>query len=213
LETLSTDDLIRLARRFGLDLPDDLNRVFMVEELLDASLDDQIQAEDDSLFDEAHPEPAGGLPSHYNETFIGVLLRDPVWAYAFWEIRQADREAHEARSDFGGYSLRISFSASSKDASNGDSFTIQVSPSDDAWYLCLPGGTGWHRVELLCLHGDREERLAVSVPFKVPRGSPCPSDVRSNGKLPEIFALSGIDELKVLQGGDRESRLPQHCDA
>lgn len=213
LETLSTDDLARLARRLGLELPEDLNRVFILEELLDAGLDEEEEEDEEALADGAHPNLEEPLPASYNETFIGVLLRDPVWAYAFWEIRQADREIYEQDPSFSGYALRVAYPTVSKGGTESDPFTIPVSAGDSAWYLCLPGGSGWFRVELLCRRGDREERLAVSSPFKVPRGVPSPDIYDGKGEAPPLFTLSGLDELKVLQGGDRESRLPQRCDA
>lgn len=213
LETLSTDDLAHLARRLGLDLPEDLNRVFILEELLDASLDEEVEEDEDALADGAHPNPEEPLPASYNETFIGVLLRDPVWAYAFWEIRQSDRDAYEQDPAFAGYALRVTYPTVSKGGAESAPFTIPVSKADSAWYLCLPGGSGWFRVELLCKRGEREERLAVSAPFKVPRGAPSPEIFEAKGDAPPLYTLSGLDELKVLQGGDRESRLPQRCDA
>jgi len=213
LETLSTDDLARLAHRLGLDLPEDLNRVFILEELLDAGLEEEAEEDEEALADGAHPNLEEPLPASYNETFIGVLLRDPVWAYAFWEIRQTDRELYEQDPSFSGYALRVTYPTVAKSGAESDPFTIPVSKGDSAWYLCLPGGSGWFRVELLCRRGDREERLAVSSPFKVPRGAPSSEVFDGKGEAPQLFTLSGLDELKVLQGGDRESRLPQRCDA
>lgn len=213
LETLSTDDLARVARRLGLDLPEDLNRIFIIEEVLDASLEGEEASEDEALIDGSHPDPTEPLPASYNETFIGVLLRDPVWAYAFWEIRQVDRELHAQDPSFVGYALRVTYPTVARGGTEESPFIIPVSLSDSAWYLCLPSGTGWFRVELLCRRGEREERLAISAPFKVPRGEATPEIFDAKGDVPEVFVLSGLEELRVLKGGDRESRLPQRCDS
>lgn len=211
LETLSTDDLTRLALRFGLDLPNELSRVFVISEILDAS--SEFDSDDgDELFEDAAPEPVGGLPQSYNETFIGVLLRDPVWAYAFWEIKPSDREPREQDPRFGGYRLRVQPLGSSKGTNGAENFTIPVGVADSAWYLCLPAGTGLYRVDLLCVVGSSEETLASSSFIRVPRGTVSTASFHKDGES-SILALSGLDELMVLQGGDRESRLPQRCEA
>ena len=218
LDTLSTDDLSALAKRLGLDLPEDLNRVFIITELLDASAEEDEEEERDNLREETFAPSSDGLPSGYNETFIGVLLRDPVWAYAFWEIKAADREAHQSSARFEGYGLRVTMLAGPKGPVKGDSFSVAVGAGDDAWYLCLPSGAGWYRIELICSIGAEERTLALSNPLWVPRGALSPSPEgsgadRAEGARSAILALSGIDDLRVLHGGDHESRLPQRCEA
>ncbi|MFA6505515.1 MAG: DUF4912 domain-containing protein [Treponemataceae bacterium] len=212
LETLSTNDLSRLALRFGLDLPGELNRVFVISEILDASSDDESDEVDDQLVEETDAKIVSGLPLGYNETYIGLLLRDPVWAYAFWEIRQTDRETREKNPQFGGYQLRVTALTGPKGSPVGESFSIPVGVADGAWYLCLPGGTGWYRVTLISVIGSTEEPLAHSAAIRVPRGGVALAAVRADGEPPSILTLSGLDELVVLQGGDRESRLPQRCE-
>jgi hypothetical protein len=213
LETLSTDDLTRLAVRFGLDLPSDLSRVFVISELLEASADGEPEDDDDQLLDDSDAGVVGSLPQGYNETFIGVLLRDPFWAYAFWEIKQADRTAREQHPQFDGYRLRVSPLSGPKGLPQGESFTIPVGVEDGAWYLCLPGGNGWYRVDLLCVIGTMEEVLAHSTPIRVPRGSVSPEALPADGDVPAIFSLSGLEELTVLQSGDRESRHHKRCES
>lgn len=214
LETLSTDDLSLLALRFGLDLPSDLNRVFVISELLEASSETEVyDDEDQQLVEDTEPGIVTGLPQGYNETFIGVLLRDPFWAYAFWEIKQADREAREQNPQFDGYRLRVTSLSVPKGMTQGDSFTIPVGVSDEAWYLCLPAGLGSYRVDLLCVAGSSEELLARSAPIRVPRGCVSPSAVPEDGEHPGILSLSGLGELLVLESGDRESPLPQRCES
>jgi len=130
LETLSTADLALLAESLGLDIPSDLNRVFVIEELLETytEIDRALIPEDNELA----VIPSNGdtklhLPERYNATFIEVLLRDPAWVFAFWEIRHQDRDLYEGSSDFGGYHLRVSsldISPSGKGKSAADSFII-----------------------------------------------------------------------------------------
>ncbi len=208
LETLSTDDLAELAARLGIDFPPELNRIFVIEELLDASADEEDEADD--LVEDDQAAPSSGLPENYNATFIGVLLRDPFWAFAFWEIKGSDREAWEKAGEFGGYRLRVCPLPASRPGSENGAFTVAIEPEDTAWYLCLPRGGGWYRVDL-CAVRDREESvLASSAPFRVPRGSA--GLAAMDGPAASLLSLSGVADFRVLDGADRQSRLLQRCE-
>lgn len=210
LDTLSTEDLTLLARRLGLDLPEDLNRVFIITELLDAAAEDDDEP-DGELREDEIPAASDRLPSTYNENYISVLLRDPLWAYVFWEIRQSERDARENDPRFGGYRLRVAELAGPNGPVRSDSFSVSVGASDDAWYLCLPGDAGWYRVDLICLCDGVEKTLAQSLPFTVPRGA---DDLGAgDDDCFPLLTLSGLNDLRVLRAGDRESRLPQRCES
>ena len=214
LETLSNGDLVSLADRYGLDMPSELNRRFVVEELLEASADvDSAEVEDGALRDEDGEEAPEGIPETYNESFVNVLLRDPVWAYVFWEIKTQDRQAREHEADFEGYFLRVSGPRGAKAGGVESSFVVPVGKLDDAWYLCLPGETGWYRIDLCAVMGKSEDLLASSPPFRVPRGRIAVSETDLSVTAAEMLALSGISELRVLQAVDRQSRLPARCEA
>jgi hypothetical protein len=220
LETLSTGDLAQLAERLGLDIPSDLNRIFVIEELLetDTEIDRALIPEDNELA----VLPADGdaklhLPDRYNATFIEVLLRDPAWVFTFWEIRSQDRDFYEGAPDFGGYHLRLS----SLDAlplregkSSPDSFIISVEPTDSAWYLSFPSSQGLFKVELCVLKGKNEIVLAVSPPLRVPMNVSALSVLNGQDDSPQtkILNLSGWDDFHVLRTVDHVSRLPQRCE-
>jgi len=213
LETLSTDDLAELAGRLGLDFPPELNRIFVIEELLEASADDDENGvEGDDLIEDEQATLSDGLPDRYNVTFIGVLLRDPVWAFAFWEIKASEREEWERASDFGGYRLRVTALPASWTGLENGSFTVAIGPEDSAWYLCLPKGGGWYRVDLCVVRDRAETVLASSAPFRVPRGSAAlpEGDV---GAVPSLLSISGLAEFRVLNSADRQSRVLQRCES
>lgn len=212
LETLSTDDLAELAGRLGLDFPPELNRIFVIEELLDASADDEEDGvESDDLLEDDRAVPSSGLPETYNATFIGVLLRDPFWAFAFWEIKTSERETWERANAFVGYRLRVSPLPASRGGTENGSFTVAIEPGDAAWYLCLPKGGGWYRVDLCVVHDREETVLASSAPFRVPRGSVGLSASGGASASP-LLTLSGLTEFRVLDAADRQSRLHQRCE-
>jgi len=168
LESMTTGDLIRMADNLGMDIPPELDRIFIIEELLEmASPDDviddisdlqNIAAEDqkvkteDSLQADQNIVDLGlaesvPLPKHYNITYIEVMIRDPLWAFVFWEIKDQDKDHYERMQEFEGYYLKVSPCAALKsgkpEATSGQAaeadgvFKVQVTPADTAWYLGL----------------------------------------------------------------------------
>lgn len=214
LETLSTDDLSRKAESLGIDLPPDLNRVFVIEEILDALQEDEDPEEqelEESETDEAQAPEEKPLPDYYNATFLEVLIRDPLWAFVFWEVRQIDKDQFEKASQFEGYFLRVS-SVPYQAKKTDESFVISVDPLDTAWYVCFPSQKGWFKVELCVQTGNSEQVLAASQPIKIPS---CPGpDLYSENttSLKGILDLSGMGQLKIIRSEERRSRLPQRCE-
>ena len=88
LETLSTADLISLADDYDIDIPVELNRRFIIGELLDVA--DELQKENKNEMIIASSagtaEDVDKLPESYNETRVDVLLRNPPWAYVYRDI-------------------------------------------------------------------------------------------------------------------------------
>jgi hypothetical protein len=133
-----------------------------------------------------------------------------LWAYVFWEVRQSERDQRENDPRFGGYRLRVAALSGRDGPVRGESFSVSVGVSDDAWYLCLPGDAGWYRVDLTCVCDGVEQTLARSLPFTVPRNA---DDLRGGEDAFPLLTLSGLNDLRVLRAGDRESRLPQRCES
>ncbi|GHT73161.1 hypothetical protein FACS1894124_1120 [Spirochaetia bacterium] len=226
LESLTTNELTVLADSRGIDIPPGLERIFIIAELLEAASDDDFPPDDDEALPPAASDfrESVALPKRYNITYIDVLIRDPLWVFAFWEIKNCDKETHENASDFGGYCLKVS-PADGAGMSPADEypFTVPVGITDTAWYLGFsrgggadgedtagrgagsagicqtPRGNGHLRVELCVLRGEETLSLAVSKPFALPSLFPPP------GRNP-LALLSGLDDLPVLRNADRLSR-------
>ena len=108
LESLATGDLIKMADNLGLDIPDNPDRAIVIEELLDnSSKDGQLASREQEITDLVLTE-AVPLSKQYNISFIEVMIRDPLWAFVFWEIKVSDEEQFEKANDFNGYYLKIS---------------------------------------------------------------------------------------------------------
>jgi hypothetical protein len=202
LEGLSSDELIRLADSFGIDIPPGLERIFIIEELLEYSNTDEQQVKDDLEVVPAFPETAA-LPKQYNISFIEVIIRDPLWAFVLWEIKAHDRETHEAADDFKGYCLSVI------QLDEGETFRVPVSADDSARYLGFAEHSskaqGRYKINLCVLRGDQEVQIASSAPFCLPRLI----DNEEIYKMKEIplLRLSGVHDLSITKSTDRQPRV------
>lgn len=201
LESLTSAELSRLADCYGIDIPPDLERVFIIEEILDAAGDEGKEAEGLPLGEAEFREPVP-LPKQYNITFIEVLVRDPLWVFTFWEVKGHDREVHELAPDFEGYCLR----AAPAGTGGGEPFTVPVGPEDNAWYLGFPPAGGRYTVALCVRRGEEEQVLAVSPPFSLPRFTALPPE-GEGGAGDEPGRLSGLEDFPVLRNVDRPPRV------
>jgi hypothetical protein len=163
LEQRTTRELARMADREGIDIPPDLDRAFIIRELLENSAAPPPPADDPEPDGRNRPVP---LPRKYNITWLEILPRDPLWVFVFWEIRSQDRERFEAAANFEGYCLR------SCAAGQDTAFTVPVGSGDTAWYLGLPPARGGYTVELcVCFRHDKGplvRPLAACGPFLMP---------------------------------------------
>jgi hypothetical protein len=227
LESLSTGELTAIALEEGIDVPGGLERVFIIEEILDLVLEDErTPGEEPFLTETVMPEPAL-LPRQYNITYLDVLIRDPLWVFAFWEIKAADRDSWENADNFGGYYLKVfpvdpmgkpvpvgsSLTTEGTDALSSP-FTVSVGVNDTSWYLGFPpharlSAAVRFQVELRCILGDADEVVAQAAPFRLPALLPPQGDWSGQSRL---RVLSGLDDIPVLRNADRLSRAPRHPD-
>ncbi|MCL2879294.1 MAG: DUF4912 domain-containing protein [Treponema sp.] len=217
LESLSTEDLLQLADKFGLDIPFSLRRNIVIETLLESAFgnEEKSNADDELEYDFLE---AAALPKQYNITFIDVMIRDPLWAFVFWEIKAHDRELCEKQAAFDGYCLKVvpipESGVSGSDGKKGaeDGFIVPVSPDDTGLYLNFPPAEGLYRVELCAVTGGKPVPLIVSRPFRLPRlveslkqkafVSPEFLDICNN----PLACLSGAIEFPVIRNTNRLTR-------
>ncbi|MDR2104095.1 MAG: DUF4912 domain-containing protein [Treponema sp.] len=219
LESLTTDELIKLADRFAIDIPPELERIFIIEELVDLAADDDFGREkDDEPLRETDFFESVPLPKQYNITFIEAIPRDPLWVFIFWEIKSHDQGFYEEAADFGGYHLKVCPLDGLDKLKADSSFTVSIGTADTAWYLDFPPSGGRFRVELCAVRKNEEIVLAASHPFRMPRLL-SPPKIAERAKTTEEWAvyqnplscLSGAKDFPVLRSGDRISRTMRPC--
>ncbi|MDR0399543.1 MAG: DUF4912 domain-containing protein [Treponema sp.] len=210
LDSLTTQELARLADKCGIDIPAELDRIFIIEELLEYRRTEEAEREtEESLAESPGYSETAAIPRQYNITFIDVMVRDPLWAFVFWEIKEHDREIFEKDSDFSGYFLRAS--PAGERAPRDVFFTVQVDNGDTARYLgfseyppeALRGEA--FRVELCAGFGGRWEVLAVSRTFRLPKLQE--KTILGQEAAESLPVLSGLNEFPILRSADRESHL------
>jgi hypothetical protein len=206
LESLTTQELVQVADSFGIDIPPGLERIFIIEEILESSEEEEVEDFADTqvaprrrLFEKRLIEPVL-LPRQYNITFIEVMLRDPLWVFTFWEINSDEKAIYEKADDFAGYHLRVSEYHNAQEP-----FTIPVGTEDSAWYIGFPPGGRRFKVELCALCNDEEIVLVTSRPFTMPHLLNPSEDVVLY-KNP-LICLSGIEDFTIVHNNDRESRI------
>jgi hypothetical protein len=211
LESLSTGELAKLAEDFGIDIPAGLERIFIIEELLlesAAAVEQNSENEMEVIL--SYTDPVA-LPKQYNISFIEVIIRDPLWAYVFWEIKAHDREMHENAEDFNGYCLRVIplDEGETTPKTKENSFTVSIFKEDTAKYLGFaehsPQAAGRYIIQLCVLRGDSESQIAVSAPVNLPRliGNESLCDMEKN----PLVRLSGIEDFSTIKNTDRQSRI------
>jgi uncharacterized protein len=211
LESLSTPELVKLAEDFGIDIPPGLERIFIIEELLleNAYLNEP-KTEEEIHIIPSYTEPVA-LPKQYNISFVEVIIRDPLWAYVFWEIKSHDRELHENADDFNGYFLRVIplIEEENTPKSMENFFDVLIDKDDGARYLGFaehsPRTEGRYIIKLGVLRGESEVYIAVSQPFNLPRlidsANLCGTDDNP------LIRLSGAPDFLTTNSTDRESRI------
>ena len=193
LETLSSSDLLLLAEDFGIDIPDDLDRNFVIGEILEAAQDSDLYDEAINLLDEDVDEQKT-LPESYNVTMIDVVLRNPVWAFVYWDLKKTDIEyAHEHAAQM---LLRVSFYSSDGGAAE-ESFDVSLKLSDRQQYILIPAGKEVMRIDLV-FESDLETITIASTRFvQLPHGCKELNDVQPgrDEEMTEILKLSGMENM------------------
>jgi len=213
LESLSTGELIELAVKSGLDIPPGLERVFIIEELFYLDHEAESARHDINQADAPHNafKEFAALPKQYHISFIEVLIRDPLWAFVFWEIKAHDRHHYESAADFSGYCLRVTpfKEGPSKEgplqADEAASFIVSVDMDDYARYLGFPPDDGrCFKVALCALGYEHHAVLAESRLFTLPRLiEPASNELVQAVYLNPLARLSGVDRFSLVRSGNR----------
>lgn len=195
LETLSFSDLVRLADEYGVDVPVDLDRRFLIAELLELS-EESDNLDEEMIIEEDNDNQSKNLPKNYNETQISGVLRNPAWLFVFWNISESDNNKIK---EIPGcvLKLRICSLESPKDTVPEEAFEIQASADSQEQYVLLPQGKKFIKVELVYVTPTAGKVLAFSPVISIPQGSSLVNNLQfeQNEEFSPIVELSGIKKI------------------
>jgi hypothetical protein len=229
LESLSLEALYALADKMGLDLPPGLERLFVVEEIIEAMVEDSEDRRatgseavhiDEKKYSgsgiDDFDAPLGESPSlelRYNETVIHALVRDPSWAFAYWDIADGDRAAVKTDESDSHLFLRVAELGPDGEESHKEYFDIPVSDEDLQWYINLPRPGVRFRIDLCARPGGKRRVLARSNEVVSPRQSLQPGQGFDH-RAAELLRISGIERLHIEVPTDANPRriLPTDTD-
>ncbi len=197
LETLSTKDLVDLADTNGIDIPEGLNRRFIIGELLDIAADEDLVSAD--LVDAEFSGSVESLPDTYNETQISVLVRDPGWAFVYWDFQASLLSAITANHRFETFFLRVYSLSTSNPPTVIDYYDVSVGVHDRKWYVHLTGRDEACLIDLFYRNlQEKEQLLARSRQFAIPVCGMGEQTFGVKRRNPPLVELSGIEELRKI---------------
>jgi uncharacterized protein len=228
LNGLSVDALYALSDKLALDLPPELDRVFVMEALLEAFEEDNeerrslgdaaVHIEEKkysgSELDEidASLDAAPCLESRYNETVIHVIVKDPEWAFVFWDISDDEFDGLKGADGFSCLFLRV-IKDPGFDGKGSASFDVVIGDDDDHWYLFLPEEDKPYRIDLYARFGARSRLLTHSAIVRTPRALVANSFSELESSATELAGLSGVASLQIVEQPERHpSRILSRFD-
>lgn len=215
-DALSLEELYAFADKTGLDLPPGLERPFVIEEILEAleeDSEDRRAAQGEAVhIDEKKYSglrigdfdldmgPGESIAKRYNETMIRAIVRDPSWAFAYWDVSDSDLEVLRGEESSAGLFLRVAEIEPSGEQGEAhrDYFDIPVADNDQQWYINLPRSGVRFRIDLCARRGGQAGKfrvLARSSEVESPRQSLMGTGQSLDAAAYELLALSGVQDL------------------
>ena len=200
LETLSFSELVALADDYGVDVPDDLDRRFLIAELLELAEESADSEEEMIIASEGTTDNDEKLSGNYNETQVSCILRNPAWLFVFWNISDADSARMKDYPD-GCLRLRICLLDNPNDPMPREAFEVQSSTTSQEQYVLIPKDTEFIKVELIYVTENGGEVLAFSPIVTIPQGSSLVNDLQLGRDInfSPILELSGINDILTEQ--------------
>ncbi len=196
LEKLSFSDLVQLADEYGVDVPEDLDRRFLIAELLELA-EESNNIDDEMIIAAEEDNPQSTvLNGNFNETQVSCVLRNPAWLFVFWNLNDNDA-ARINENPACSLKLRICLYSDIKDSKPDEAFEVQTPSQSQEQYVLIPKGTKYIKVELVCVTAGAGEIIAFSPIVSIPQGSSLVNDLQPGREedFSPVIELSGIREL------------------
>ena len=200
LETLAFKDLVKLADEYGVDVPQDLDRRFLIAELLELAQEESNASDLQMIItDDDEENEEINLPANYNETQIAAILRNPAWLFVFWNISEFDMNKIKHQKET--LHIKVNTYKKSENSMITDSFEVQVLDESQEQYVLLPKGIDFVKIELLACKVNSQETMAISSEIKVPKTSSWINELKfaKDNSFSNKLKLSGMEDVLMEQ--------------
>jgi uncharacterized protein len=205
LNAMSNDELLGLAEELGIEAPKGLERPFLVMEIFEAAQDVSSAAPDGGgsgldlkrsaqRADEGEAQdPQSPLAARYNENSIHAMIRDPEWAYLFWDLRDDERSTVR-EGDQRSLCVRVLELANPQDAPQNalSWFEFPVQGDDGEWFVNLPEDGACYLFEIAAHEGQERRIIARSNPVCAPRSRRAEDYARLPRRTKALMELAGL---------------------
>jgi hypothetical protein len=181
LQSIPLEELTALARHAGLETSEPADRTELIEALVESyeelrqereegnSPSVRVEEKKYEVSADEELEPSGvdpfPVPARYNDTGVVLMIRDPHWAFAYWDIEEQKVQRIREDPNFEQLVLRVN------DCQPSTSFDIPIQWEDASWYIYLPNPDCDYSLELGYLSAGRFKLLARSNQIRTPRDS------------------------------------------
>lgn len=168
MEALSLVELQYIAKKQGINGSDWMKREDLIEALEEIFEDDTTLPNDESsnftpsnqrrflnsLVEHKNKKLTDlpgvvTLPDCYSQTSIHLLLVDPYWAYAYWDVCPTEFTHFDQLEEEYSLFLRVNMIESHCGAEDGDSYDITIDSTDSSWNVNLPRQGRAYKVALM----------------------------------------------------------------
>ena len=218
LQSIPLEELVALARQEGYEEGGVADRSTLTEFILENLKDRAREKErenspsirvEESKYQITDPEPkeqAGAdiypIADRYNHTKIVFMVRDPHWAFAYWDIDSKTYEKLPDKEESHQLILRVYETESIRTPSPGKPpfFDIPIQLVDSSWYIYLPNQDCSYSLELGIVSDERYSCLARSNPIRTPREGVAED---------QDYALDLNSDFNVCYGSGSSGSIPQ----
>jgi hypothetical protein len=195
LQNLATSDLIDLANSLELFVPPNFSRISLISEIL--SMNSELEALPYNILKILPLEDEmDDLPTSYGMTEIRILLRDPMWLFAFWDINTNQLEQLLKTDPNVSIFLRVMSFKSEKDDTYYAFEDINVKQEERSIYIHTSINEEVTQVALMFKTKHKTELMAKSNFIYMPRKNIKNNLCVEDSSVSEIIKLSGLKYLQ-----------------
>jgi hypothetical protein len=222
LEKMHINELRTYAEVIGLEIDDNTDRLFIINEILEMTecLDyisgpytgKKKRKSITTLLEDSEDLPelpeAALIPSSYHNSFIDIVVRDPFWIFAWWEIKEAEVVMLNAMQGFKGFCVCVQ-ELNDDNSGAEDLFLMDVAENETKRYIHFQCGGCPVRLVLYAVFEGSRQSIAVSRAVRMPPllEHVCPVSEAGTGKeavdvTHELHIISGYNDFVLLRNAD-----------